>query len=235
VEALPAGAQRAVDEDAVTGGVVAFGVVPGRSGHLRAVDVPGGAESVPYAVGEVFAVGVGDGQGDRPGGTVGSDVGDDGVGEGFPRRVRGAEVMFPAGPGADGLAEGDVSGPVVGERVAFGGFELAAVRRELRGRDAALVAEAGEFGTDPARPRTDCAWWRSPRHHSRALCVVVTAARTHHVRPPLDQRRISASAVATWEISSPGASIVMRMGSSGRRRHPEQHLGLPLRQQPAGD
>ena len=87
VEALPAGAEGAVDEDAVAGGVAAFALVPGRAGEFGAVDVPGGAEAAPDAVGEVFAVGVGDGEGHDAGGAVGGDVGGGGVGEGFPGGV----------------------------------------------------------------------------------------------------------------------------------------------------
>ena len=60
------------------------------------MDVAGGLETMADAVGEVFAVGVGDGQGGHPRGAVGGDVGGDGVGQGFPGGVGRAEVVLPA-------------------------------------------------------------------------------------------------------------------------------------------
>src|SRR5207302_1191742 len=152
MEALPAAAEGAVDQDPVADGVAALAVVPGGTDQFRAADVTGVLETLADAVGEVFAVGVGDGEGDDTGGTVGGGVGGDGSGEGFPGGVGGAEVVFPAVLGADGLAEGDVAGPVVGQRLALGGFELAAVLGELRSGDPAFVAEAGEFGAKTAGP-----------------------------------------------------------------------------------
>jgi hypothetical protein len=117
VEAQAAGAEGAVDQDAVAGGVAAFAVVPGRADQLGAVDVARVLETVADAVGEVFAVVVGDGEGDDPGGAVDGEVGGDGGGEGFASGVGGAEVVFPAVLGADGLAKGDVAGPVAGQRL----------------------------------------------------------------------------------------------------------------------
>jgi hypothetical protein len=96
VEALPAGAERAVDEKAISGSVAALSGCPAGAGQFGAVDVAGRLEAAADAVGEVFAVGVGDGEGGDPGRAVGGDIGGDGVGEGFPGGVGGAEVVFPA-------------------------------------------------------------------------------------------------------------------------------------------
>ena len=70
---------------------------------------PLGPEAGADAVGEVFAVGVGDGEGDDAGRAVQGDVGHDGVGEGFAGGVGRSEVVFPAVVAADGLAGGDES------------------------------------------------------------------------------------------------------------------------------
>jgi hypothetical protein len=43
-----------------------------------------------------------------------------------------------------------VAGAVVGEGLAFRRFELAAVLGQLGGRDTTLLAEAGQFGAEPA-------------------------------------------------------------------------------------
>ena len=73
VEPLALGAEGAVDEDAVAGGVAALAGSPGGSGQFGAVDLAGRLEPATDPVGEVFAVGVGDGEGDDPGGSVGGD------------------------------------------------------------------------------------------------------------------------------------------------------------------
>ena len=112
----------------------------------------GGPEAGTDPVGEVLAVGVGDGEGDDPGRSVGGDVRHRGVGEGLPRGVGGAEVVLPAVAATDGLAGGDEPGPVVGQGLAFGGFELAAVLGQGRCRDPAVLAEADEFGAEAAGP-----------------------------------------------------------------------------------
>ncbi len=60
--------------------------------------------------------------------------------------------MFPAVVAADGLAGGDEPGPVAGQSLAFGGFELAAVLGQRRCGDRAVLAEAHEFGAEAAGP-----------------------------------------------------------------------------------
>ena len=152
VEPLPAGAQGAMDEDAVAGGVAASAVSPGGPGQLRARDVPRGPEASPEAVGEVFTVGMGDGEDGDAGGAVGGDVVGGGVGQGFAGGVGGAEVVLPAVLGADALAGGDVPGPVMGECPAFGGFELATVLGEGWCGDPPAGGEAGEFGAQSSGP-----------------------------------------------------------------------------------
>jgi hypothetical protein len=87
VQTLPVGAEGAVNEEAVAGGVVPLPRPPGRADEFGAVDRALGLESDADAVGEVFAVGVGDGEGHDVGRSVGGDVGHHGAGEGFPGRM----------------------------------------------------------------------------------------------------------------------------------------------------
>ncbi|MGH8993472.1 MAG: hypothetical protein ACRDZ7_18340, partial [Acidimicrobiia bacterium] len=117
VKALPAGADGSVDQDAVAGAVAALPASPGGTGQFRSLEVAGGSQAQADAVGEVFAVGVSHGQRHHLVGPIGGDVGGDGVGQGFAGGVGGAEVVFPALPGADRLAHGNVAGPVVGQRL----------------------------------------------------------------------------------------------------------------------
>ena len=132
VKARPIGAEGAVDQDAIAGGVTALPVPPGGPGEFRAAEVARGPEPSTDPVGEVLAVGVRDGEGDNPGRSVGGDVRHHGIGEGLSRDVGGAQVVLPAVPAADRLAGGDEPGPVVGQGLAFGGFELAAVLGQRR-------------------------------------------------------------------------------------------------------
>jgi hypothetical protein len=87
VKALPVAAEGAVDEDTVAGGVVPLSRSPARPGEFGTLDHGLGSESGADAVGEVFTVGVGDGEGDDLGRSVVGDVGRHGVGEGFPGGV----------------------------------------------------------------------------------------------------------------------------------------------------
>jgi hypothetical protein len=84
VEALPAGPESAVYKDLVAGGITTFLGRPARASEFRAVDVTSPAKTGSDAVGEIFAIGVGDGERNDAGGAVGGDVGDGGVSEGFP-------------------------------------------------------------------------------------------------------------------------------------------------------
>jgi hypothetical protein len=81
VKALSVGAEGAVDEDAVAGGVVALPRPPGRPDDFGTLDDALGSEPGADAVGEVFTVGVGDGEGDDLGRSMGGDAGHHGVGE----------------------------------------------------------------------------------------------------------------------------------------------------------
>jgi len=63
-----------------------------------------------------------------------------------------AEVVLPSVAAAGGLAGGHEAGPVEGEGVAFGRFELAAVLGQLRSGDLPAGAEVGEFGAEPPGP-----------------------------------------------------------------------------------
>ena len=70
VEPLPIGVDGAVDEEPVAGGVAPFPGAPRRPGEFGAVDLSAGPEAGADAVGDVLAVGMGDGEGDDTGGAV---------------------------------------------------------------------------------------------------------------------------------------------------------------------
>src|SRR2546430_839796 len=67
--ALSVGAEGAVDQDPVAGGVTTLAVTPGGPGQLGAVDPAARLEPAPDPVGKVFAVGVGNGEGYDPSGS----------------------------------------------------------------------------------------------------------------------------------------------------------------------
>ncbi len=139
-----------MDEDAVTGGVDARVGSPARSGRRGAAEFPSGGADGADAIGEVFAVGVTDGEDGDVFGTGAVGVANGGFGE----RVAGVggrvEFVFPAVCGADGAAGVDVAGAVVRQRCSFGGIVLAPVLAERRGRDHTCAGEAFEFDDEAA-------------------------------------------------------------------------------------
>lgn len=152
VQAPRSPAEAGVEQHAVAGGVL-----PGLAPPPRSLDdgtrelAPLGAERSD-AVGQVLAVGVADGEDRYRCSAVGVRVGHGGPGQSLSGGRRRAEVVFPAGPGAQRLALGHGARPEPGQGFALGGIDLAAVLGQGRGGDGALPAEPVHLGGEAARP-----------------------------------------------------------------------------------
>ncbi len=122
-----------VDEDPVACRVGAGVGSPGRSGEGGAAQFAAGGAQGADAIGEVFAVGVADGEDGDVLGAVAIGVDGRGAGEALAGVDGSGALVFPAVAGADLVAGVEVADPVAGERLAFGRVVLAAVLGEVGG------------------------------------------------------------------------------------------------------
>ena len=145
-----AAAEVGVHEDAITGGVDAWGGSPARALERRAAELTAGGADGADPIGEVFAVGVADREDRDVLGAVSVGVCDCCVRE----RVASLEwcrvFVFPAVAASDRLALVDVAGAQSGQGALFGGVALAAVLDQGRPRDDTVGCEALDFGDQAA-------------------------------------------------------------------------------------
>ncbi len=138
-----------VEEDAIPG-LIGPRSGPTRPLQGRPADHALGDQVGADAVGQGFAVGVGDGQDGHPVRPVHLQISQHGPGHGVQRLGAVGVVVFPAGPVAELLAGSDIPGPETAERVLFDGVGLAAIHRQLGRRHPSLSGLFGQAYCQPA-------------------------------------------------------------------------------------